>query len=122
MLLLALGLFRPAQASVATLRTLASVCSALVLERAWAIGGATSHSARTQAQSAGQSSDQKRSSRASKKLAQSAPDAFSAGRPRGSQLLRRRIFHTGSDVGEEGRGAGWHVTLVATQTFSCAGG
>ena len=37
-----------------------------------------------------------------KKLAQLASDAFSASRPRRSQLLRRRTFHAGSDVGEEG--------------------
>ena len=71
--------------------------------------GATSHSAQTMDQTAGQSLDQKKSSRASKKLAQLASDAFSASRPRRSQLLRRRTFHAGSDVGKKARGAGWCV-------------
>ena len=85
--------FRPGKACGLWLR--------FVRERALVVW-ATSHSARTNAQSAGSSSDWKKSSRASRRLAQLASDAFSAGRPKRSQLLRRRTFRAGSDVEEQG--------------------
>ena len=62
---------------------------------------ATSHSARTRAHSAAQSSNQKRSDRASGKLAQLASEAFSAGLPKRSQPLRRSTLQAGSDVEDE---------------------
>ena len=42
----------------------------------------------------------KKSSRASRKLAQLASEAFSAGRPKRSQLLRSSTFQAGSDMGD----------------------
>ena len=98
----------------ATLRTLASVCSAFVLERVWAVKG-TSHSARTRAHSAGQCSDQNRSNRASRKLAQLASEAFSAGRPKRSQLLRSSTFQASSEVGDEGS-----LCIMARMMACCA--
>ena len=92
--------------------SVASVCSALNLVPPWTVD-ATSHSALTMAQSAGHSSVQKSSRRVSRKPAQLASDAFSAGLPKKNQLLRRRTFHAGTDVGEQGP---W---CMMTRTIAC---
>ena len=76
-------------------------CSVVVL-RFVLKTGATSRSARTMTQKAGQSSAQKRSSLASRKCAQLLSEALTAGRPRRSQLLSTRAFHAGSDASNEG--------------------
>ena len=73
------------------------------------------HATRTSAHSAGQSSDQKKSSRVSRKLAQLASEAFSAGRPKRSQLLRSSTFQAGSDVGDEGP-----LCMMARRMACCA--
>ena len=84
----------PDRARVATLRTRHSLCSAADLREELETG-ATSHSARNIAQRAGQSSPQKRASRASRKCTQLLSEALTAGRPRRSQLLSTRTFHAG---------------------------
>ena len=93
--------FSPDLASVATLRMRDCVCSVAVL-RVILWTGATSHSARTTAQGAGQSSAPKRSSLASKQCAQLLSEAFTAGRPRRSQPLSTSAFQADSGANEEG--------------------
>ena len=84
------------------------LCVLVTASAAWPVlrvafcTGAISHSARTMAQSADQSSAKKSSNRASRKSAQLFSDALTAGRPRKSQLLRTSAFQADSDANEEG--------------------
>ena len=91
-----------ASTCAATLRTRDCLCSAADLVATRAKWRATSHSARTMDHKAGQSSDQKRSSRGFQEMRAVALIEALVGRPRRSPLLSTRTFQAGSEAGEEG--------------------
>ena len=93
--------FSPVRTNVATLRIRDCICCLSVLRVVFCTG-ATSHSARTMAQRADQSSAQKSSNRASRNWAQLLSEVLTAGRPRRSQLLNTRAFQADSEAREVG--------------------